>query len=110
MLPYDIFLSEMNKSKFSLDLLGCGYPNKRTFEILTTNSLLIAEKNDLVWPFPEQFSEETIFKNATDYIEKVNKLAQNNELYIKCLTNQQNIVEKYFNVVWIRNYISSYMD
>ena len=41
-LPYDIFLSEMNKSKFSLDLLGCGYPNKRTFEILTTNSLLIA--------------------------------------------------------------------
>ena len=110
MLPYDIFLSEMNKSKFSLDLLGVGYPNKRTFEILSTNTLLIAQHNDIVWPFPEQFSEETVFKNATDYIEKVNKLAQNNELYIKCLTNQQNIVEKYFNVVWIRNYISSYMD
>lgn len=109
MLPYDIFLAEMNKSKFSLDLLGVGYPNKRTFEILTTNSLLIAEKNDLVWPFPEQFSEETTFKNATDYIEKVNKLSENNELYIKCLTNQQNIVEKYFNIIWIKNYISSYM-
>ena len=109
-LPYDIFLSEMNKSKFSLDLLGCGYPNKRTFEILTTNSLLIAEKNDLVWPFPEQFSEETTFKNATDYIEKVNKLSENNELYIKCLTNQQYIVDKYFNIIWIKNYISSYMD
>ena len=109
-LPYDIFLSEMNKSKFSLDLLGCGYPNKRTFEILTTNSLLIAEKNDLVWPFPEQFSEETTFKNATDYIEKVNKLSENNELYIKCLTNQQYIVDKYFNIIWIKNFISSYMD
>ena len=109
-LPYDIFLSEMNKSKFSLDLLGSGYPNKRTFEILTTNSLLIAQNNDIAWPFPEQFSEETVFKNSADYIEKLNKLAQNNELYIKCLTNQQNIVEKYFNVVWIRNYISSYMD
>jgi hypothetical protein len=109
MLPYYIFLSEMNKSKFSLDLLGVGYPNKRTFEILTTNSLLIAENNDIVWPFPEQFSEETIFKNDTDYIEKVNKLAQNNELYIKCLANQQNIVDKYFNIIWIRNYIYEYM-
>jgi len=108
-LQYNIFLSEMNKSKFSLDLLGVGYPNKRTFEILTTNSLLIAENNDIVWPFPEQFSEETIFKNDVDYIEKVNKLAQNNELYIKCLANQQNIVDKYFNVVWIRNYIYSHM-
>jgi hypothetical protein len=109
MLPYHIFLSEMNKSKFSLDLLGVGYPNKRTFEILTTNSLLIAENNDVLWPFPEQFSEETIFKNPTDYIEKLNKLAQNNELYIKCLANQQNIVDKYFNIIWIRNYIYEYM-
>jgi hypothetical protein len=108
-LQYNIFLSEMNISKFSLDLLGSGYPNKRTFEILTTNSLLIAENNDIVWPFPEQFSEETIFKNATDYIEKVNMLSVNNELYTKCLTNQQNIVNKYFNVVWIRNYIASYI-
>lgn len=109
-LPYNIFLSEMNKSKFSLDLQGAGYPNKRTFEILSTNSLLIAENNDLVWPFPEQFSEETTFKNATDYIEKVNKLSENNELYIKCLTNQQNIVNKYFNIVWIKSFISSHMD
>ena len=109
MLPYHIFLSEMNKSKFSLDLLGVGYPNKRTFEILTTNSLLIAENNDVLWPFPEQFSEETIFKNDADYIEKENKLAQNNELYIKCLANQQNIVDKYFNIIWIRNHIYEYM-
>ena len=109
-LPYDIFLSEMNKSKFSLDLLGSGYPNKRTFEILSTNTLLIAQNNNIAWPFPEQFSEETTFKNATDYIEKVNKLSENNELYIKCLTNQQYIVDKYFNIIWIKNFISSYMD
>ena len=73
-LPYETFLHEMNKSKISLDLLGVGCPNTRTFEILTTNSLLFREYSDLLWPFPEQFSEETIFKNSTEYIEKVNKL------------------------------------
>jgi spore maturation protein CgeB len=100
----------MNKSKFSLDLLGVGCPNMRTFEILNTNSLILREYSDLVWPFPEQFSEETIFKNGKEYIDKVNKLLQNNELYMKCLINQQDIVKKYFNITWIRNYISSHMD
>jgi hypothetical protein len=108
-LPYETFLYEMNKSKFSLDLLGVGCPNMRTFEILNTNSLILREYSDLAWPFPEQFSEETIFKNSAEYIDKVNKLLQNNELYMKCLTNQQHIVEKYFNITWIRNYIYEYM-
>ena len=108
-LPYETFLYEMNKSKFSLDLLGVGCPNMRTFEILNTNSLMLREYSDLVWPFPEQFSEETIFKNSTDYIDKLDKLLQNNELYMKCLINQQTIVKKYFNITWIRNYIYEYM-
>lgn len=108
-LPYETFLYEMNKSKFSLDLLGVGCPNMRTFEILNTNSLMLREYSDLVWPFPEQFSEETIFKNSTDYIDKLNKLLQNNELYMKCLINQQTIVKKYFNITWIRKYIYEYM-
>jgi hypothetical protein len=108
-LPYETFIYEMNKSKISLDLLGVGCPNGRTFEILNTNSLLFREYSNLVWPFPEQFSEETIFKNATEYIDKINKLLQNNELYMKCLINQQHIVKKYFNITWIRNYIYKYM-
>ena len=105
-LPYETFLQEMNKSKISLDLLGVGCPNMRTFEILTTNSLLFREYSELVWPFPEEFSEETIFKNSEEYIDKLNNLLQSRELYIKCLINQQYIVEKYFNVTWIRNYIN----
>jgi|UniRef100_A0A6C0D3Z3 hypothetical protein len=109
-LPYETFIYEINKSKISLDLLGVGCPNGRTFEILSSNSLLFREYSDLVWPFPEQFSEETIFKNGKEYIDKVNKLLQNNELYMKCLINQQTIVKKYFNITWIRNYISSHMD
>ena len=108
-LPYETLLHEMTKSKISLDLLGVGCPNTRTFEILSTKSLLFREYSDLLWPFPEQFSEETIFKNDADYIEKVNKLLEDNDLYIKCLTNQQYIFDKYINVNWMKNYISSYM-
>ena len=107
-LPYEIFLNEMNTSKFSLDLLGVGCPNMRTFEILSSNSLKLGQYSDLLWPFPEQFSEETIFKNDEEYIAKLDKLIQNNELYTKCLNNQRYIVDKYFNVNWIRNYIIKY--
>lgn len=110
MLPYDTFLYEMNKSKFSLDLLGVGCPNMRTFEILNTNSLMLREYSDLLWPFPEQFSEETIFKNSEEYIYKLDKLLQNDELYMKCLNNQQHIVKKYFNITWIRNYVCKHIN
>jgi len=38
-IPNDIFIEEMRNSKYSLDLLGVGDPNTRTFEILFTGSL-----------------------------------------------------------------------
>jgi spore maturation protein CgeB len=104
-LKYDIFLNEIRNSKFSLDLLGVGEPNKRTFEILLSGSLIISQKNDLLWPFEEQFTEETIFKDKNDFVEKITKLISNNELYNKCLINQYNIVKKYLNKNWIREYI-----
>ena len=108
-LPYDTFLNEINKSKFTLDLLGVGCPNMRTFEIISTNSLRVAQYSDVVWPFDEQFSEETIFKDATEFVAKINALNQNPELYRKCLENQHNIVNKYFNKKWIKDYILNYI-
>ena len=108
-LQYNTFLNEMNRSKFSLDLLGVGCPNMRTFEILSTNSLRMAQHSDLLWPFPEKFSEETIFKDANEYIEKIHKLIQNKELYETCLKNQENIFNKYFNKEWIKNYITKHI-
>lgn len=108
-LSYNTFLTEMNKSKFSLDLLGVGCPNMRTFEILSTNTLRIGQYSDLLWPFPEQLCEETIFKDINEYIEKIHNLIQNEELYQKCLKNQQNIVNKYFNKQWIKEYIIKYI-
>lgn len=106
-LPSDLFLQFMRESKFGLDLLGGGNPNIRTFEILISGSLLLQQKNDLVWPFPEKFSDECQFTNGNDFYENLLKLQNNNELYLNCLINQYKIVSKYFNKEWLKNYILS---
>lgn len=108
-LSYSNFLQELNKSRFSLDLNGVGEPNKRTFEILSQGSLMISEYDNLKWPFEETFSEETIFKDENEFINKINKLNSDGELYKKCLDNQINIYNKYFNKTWIKNYILSFI-
>ena len=109
-LSYNNFLIEINKSKFSLDLNGVGEPNKRTFEILSQGSLMISEYDNLKWPFEETFSEETIFKDENEFINKINKLNSDEELYKKCLDNQINIYNKYFNKTWIKSYILSFLN
>lgn len=109
-LNYSNFLQEIKKSKFSLDLNGVGEPNKRTFEILSQGSLMISEYDNLKWPFEETFSEETIFKDENEFINKINKLNSDEELYKKCLDNQINIYNKYFNKTWIKSYILSFLN
>lgn len=108
-INYSLFLKNIRDSKFSLDLNGVGDPNKRTFEILSQNSLMISEFNNLKWPFVEEFSEETIFKNEIDFYNKINKLRNDNELYLKCLSNQKKIFNKYFNKEWIKKYILNFL-
>jgi len=106
-LYYGHFIEALRNSKFSLDILGVGDPNKRTIEILLSGSLILSQYNDLKWPFPETFSEETTFKNSKEYFQNLQKLSSNEELYNKCLTNQYTIVKKYFNKDWMREYIIS---
>lgn len=53
------------------------------------------------------FLNETIFKNENEFFEKISALETDNELYMKCLRNQNYIVTKYFNKIWIRSYILS---
>ena len=106
-LPNNIFMQFMEESKFGLDLLGAGNPNTRTFEILVSGSLLLQQKNDLVLPFPEKFSDECFFANSKEFENNLQKLSSNNELYQKCLENQYQIVSKYFNKDWLKNYILS---
>jgi hypothetical protein len=108
-LHYNIFIDKLRNSKFALDLLGVGDPNKRTFEILMSGSLMISQFNNLLWPFDnnESFSKETVFKNEEEFLSIINNLSNDKELYLKCLENQYNIVKKYFNKEWLRNYILS---
>lgn len=110
-VPNNVYLEELSKSKFSLDLNGNGDPNIRTFEILCSNSLLIQQYKKLVWPFDsdDNFSEETIFKTQEECLEKINILRNNLELYKKCLDNQMYIKNKYFTVAWLSSYIKKYL-
>ena len=104
-MHYDYFIHNLRNSKFSLDILGVGDPNMRTFEILLSGSLILSQYNELKWPFVETFSDETIFKNSEEYFHNLHRLSTDDELYNKCLSNQYNIVKKYFNTEWIKSYI-----
>jgi len=104
-LNYTDFIQTLRQSKYSLDLNGVGDPNKRTFEILSQGSLMISEYNDLKWPFDDEFSEETIFIDDIDFKNKIQALITDNNLYKKCIEQQMYIYNKYFNKVWIRDYV-----
>jgi len=110
-VPNRVYLEELSKSKFSLDMNGCGDPNIRTFEILASNSLLIQQFKYLIWPFEngDAFSEETIFKTPEECREKVDALRNDDVLYKKCLDNQLYIKNKYFTVEWLNAYITRYL-
>jgi len=108
-VPYNIFHKTISQYKYALDIRGCSRLNKRLYEILSTNALLLSEKIDVIWPFDEgdNFSEECFFEqgNCDDLYRIYNNFENNDELYKKCLENQMYIVKKYFNNDWIWNYI-----
>ena len=104
-LPHDSYLHAIRSSKFSLDLLGCGDPNVKTVEILISGSLLIAQKKPLKYMFPEEFAEETEFETAREYFDKMTRLIQDKDLYDRCLKQQFDIVKRYLNLPWLRQYI-----
>jgi hypothetical protein len=105
--PYHTYINILMKYKYAIDLLGVGCPNKRTFEILSSGTLIISQKDDLVWPFDDEFSLETKFETDTDYIDTINLINSDDNIYHKCLNQQNNIFNKYMNCSWIRNYILS---
>lgn len=108
-VPYNIFHKTISNYKYALDIRGCSRLNKRLYEILSTNTLLLAEKIDIIWPFKDgdSFSKECFFEqeNADDLYRIYNDFENNPELYNKCLENQIYIVKKYFNNEWVWKYI-----
>ena len=108
-VPYNIFHKTISNYKYALDVRGTSRLNKRLYEILSTNTLLLAEKIDIIWPFEggDSFSQECFFEqgNADDLYRIYNNFENNPKLYNKCLENQIYIVKKYFNNEWIWKYI-----
>lgn len=111
-VPYSMFIKTISSYKYSLDLRGCSRLNKRLYEIFQTNSLLMAQKIDIIWPFDkdDKFSDECFFSNEDELYNNYIKLENDKELYNKCLNNQIYIVNKYFNNKWIWNYIESIIE
>ena len=108
-VPYNIFHKTISNYKYALDVRGTSRLNKRLYEILSTNTLLLAEKIDIVWPFEndDKLSDECFFEqgNVDDLYRIYNQFENNFELYDKCLKNQMYIVKKYFNNDWVWAYI-----
>ena len=106
-VPYNLYFSTMSLYKYTLDLRGTSRLNKRLYEILSTDTLLFAERIDVIFPFDkgDKFSEECFFSDATELYNNYLKLENNNDLYKKCLENQKYLVKKYFNNNWLWKYI-----
>lgn len=112
-VPYDIFHNTISNHKYALDLRGASRLNKRLYEILSTNTLLLAERIDIIWPFEDgdSLSKECFFEqgNVDDLYRIYQDFENNPELYNKCLENQMYIVKKYFNNEWIWKYIQKFI-
>ena len=106
-LDHNKFLNEISEHKFFLHLNGTGHLCKRFFEGLSVGSLMMLQSTDLVFPFDDGdfFLDETIFNSPEDFIQKLNILKNDENLYNKCLKNQNFIIDKYFNYDWIKKYI-----
>ena len=107
-LDNETFLKTIQEYKIGLDLYGVGDPNKRTFELLANDTLILTNRTELDWGFENNdfFSEETFFTNETEFLKKI-ILLKNKEIYYKCLNNQRFLKQKYMNKDWLRNYILS---
>jgi len=99
------FMTTLKNSKYGVDLQGAGNPNTRTFEIMISGALLLQQKNNLKWTFEDEISEYCLFIDANDYFKKLKLLQENDELYNDCLKIQYDIVNKYFNKEYLREYI-----
>lgn len=110
-LPSEIFMRTFLNHKFFLNLNGTGHLCRRFFEGLSKNSLMMMQYTDLVFPFEkgDYFSQETIFKTGEEFIEKFELLRNDQNLFETCLSNQNYLVDKYFNNDWLRKYVDFYI-
>lgn len=108
--PHDLYMKEMSKFKYCLDLIGVGDPNIRSFEILSSGSLRMSQRTTLVWPFNDDFCDETYFDDENELYDKISALNNDDNLYNKCLDKQKYIVSTYMNITSLKSYITEKMN
>lgn len=105
-LSFNDYIDHLQKYKIGIDLAGVGDPNKRTFEIIANGSLLMS-MNNLNWGFKDEFDPDTIFTTGDEFKIKLHKLLTDEIHYKKCMDKQNELVKKYFNKNWLREYIEN---
>ena len=108
-LSHDQDIDKMKQHSIVVDLLGVGDPNKRIFEGFSTGTLVMTMSCDLNWGFTDgdDFHPDTKFRTAGEYFTKLNRLLSDKEHYNKCITLQNNLVNKYFTKDSLSRYILS---
>ena len=111
-LPKEEFLNQFNTYKFFLHLNGTGHICGRFFEGLSRDSLMLMQEMDTVFPFANEkfFHEMTIFVRPEEFVQKLGELQINRDLYAECKQTQEEILEKYYNYEYMREYILSCLE
>jgi len=106
-LNFEDYIKTLSNHKFCLHLNGTGNLCRRFFEGLYSNSLLMIQNMDVVFPFEsgDWFSKDCTFQFAEEFVRKLNILSEDERLYEKCLAKQSYIKNKYYKKEWIKSYI-----
>lgn len=97
------YVNLFNKHKMFLNLNGTGQLCNRFFEGCAKSCLMMMQENDIVFPFGEYITEETVFYGPEDADKKVNKLFSDYSLYYNCLKKQNETLKKYYCKEYISN-------
>ena len=99
------YLMEMSKHKYAIYLSGWATFTRRFFEILSTNTLMFFENSNIQFNLDSFLHPLCIFNTLDELKFNYEKINSSNELYEKCLLQQKNLVEKYFNYQYVSDYI-----
>lgn len=83
--------------KIFLNLSGTGHLCHRFFEGCAKSCLMMMQESDLVYPFGEYITEETIFFGPEDADKKTESLFSDYSLYFNCLKKQNEILKTYYS-------------
>jgi len=100
------FSNALQEHKICLDLPGGGDPNKRTFEILRSGSVIMMYSTGLVWPFEpsDSWPECCVFNNPIDFGIKAKRLLHDKDIYLQTLQQQEYLVNKYMSSSYLTQY------